>query len=71
MRKEKKNVNFRFKKQLYLFQIVLFTFFYYFFITNNPQVMATCNNNSEGKLKKNIDIIEEAVDTLEENIKFF
>ncbi|PEH36283.1 SVM family protein [New Jersey aster yellows phytoplasma] len=51
--------------------MVLFTFLGLFFITNNPQVMATCNNNSEGKLKKNIDIIEEAVDTLEENIKFF
>ncbi|WP_017193212.1 SVM family protein, partial [Italian clover phyllody phytoplasma] len=48
----------------------LFIFLVLLFIINNQKVMAM-ENNSKDKLKKDIDILEEAIDTLEENVKYF
>uniref|UniRef100_UPI0012EB5444 SVM family protein n=1 Tax=Chrysanthemum yellows phytoplasma TaxID=238674 RepID=UPI0012EB5444 len=53
-----------------IINIYLFIFLGLLFIINNQKVMAM-ENNSKDKLKKDIDIIEKAIDTLEENVKYF
>ncbi|WP_024563505.1 SVM family protein [Candidatus Phytoplasma tritici] len=58
------------KNQFKIINIYLFIFLGVLFIINNQKVMAM-ENNSKDKSKKDIDIIEETIDTLEENVKYF